>query len=462
MSVDFSNHPMFKAGGFSAPTRFEADIYDCEVEGEIPSGIHGVWYRMACDFRYPPPKNEWVTGFNGDGHVTALFFKDGRARLKSRYVKTERLQAEAAARRRLFGVYRNRYTNDPSLSKLHNLTAANTHLYWHGGKLLTLKEDSLPFEIDPHTLEAKGTWDFHGKYKGVSMSAHPKIDPVSGEMICYGYQAKGDLTNDIVAYTVAPNGHITREWWLKMPYVGMIHDICITQKHIIFPVVGNVTSMARLKAGEPMWEWDESKPTMVGILPRDGEAKDVRWFRGPNRSTLHFLNAVTKGDKVIMELPVSQTRSAPSQIRRWTFDLNSKDDIMGEDPMVIGTGLLPRMDDRYLSVPYQYGFVGTRDASGKRNVYQKFDISKGVVATCTFPESTGGIQENTFIPRSAKSPEGDGYVIGVGSNVAEMESEIYIIDSMHMEAGPVATIKLPFRLRGGTHTNWFPASQIPV
>jgi hypothetical protein len=38
MSVDFSDHPMFKAGGFSAPTRFEADIYDVEVDGEIPSG----------------------------------------------------------------------------------------------------------------------------------------------------------------------------------------------------------------------------------------------------------------------------------------------------------------------------------------------------------------------------------------------------------------------------------------
>jgi len=462
MSVDFSDHPMFKAGGFSAPTRFEADIYDCEVEGEIPSDIHGVWYRMACDFRYPPPKNDWPTGFNGDGHVTALYFKDGRVSFKSRYVGTERLHAEAAVRKRLFGVYRNRYTNDPSLSKLKSLTAANTHIYWHGGKLMTLKEDSLPFEIDPHTLEAKGTWDFHGKYTATSMSAHPKIDPVTGEMICYGYQAKGDLTNDIAVYTVAPNGHITREWWLKMPYVGMIHDICLTQKHIILPVVGNVTSMARLKSGEPMWEWDETKPTMVGILPRDGDAKDVRWFKGPNRSTLHFMNAVTHGDRVEMELPVSATRSAPSQIRRWTFDLNSKDDNFGEDPMVIGLGLLPRMDDRFLSMPYQYGYVFTRDATSKRNVYQKFDIRRGVVGTFTAPETTASLQECSFIPRHANAPEGDGYVIGVGANAAEMESEIYIIDAMRMEQGAVATIKLPFRLRGGTHTNWFPASSIPV
>jgi carotenoid cleavage dioxygenase len=294
------------------------------------------------------------------------------------------------------------------------------------------------------------------------MSAHPKIDPVTGEMICYGYQAKGDLTNDIAVFTVAPDGHIKKEVWLKMPYVGMIHDICITQKHVILPVVGNVTSLERLHSGEPMWEWDASKPTMVAILPRDGEAKDVRWFKGPNRSTLHFLNAVTQGDKVTMELPVGDRSGAPQLVRRWTFDLNSKDENFGEDPMVISPGLLPRMDDRYLSMPYQYGFVGARDASNKFNVYNKFDIHKGIVGTWTAPATTGSLQENTFIPRSAKSPEGDGYVIGVGANTAEMESEIYIIDSMHMEAGPVATIKLPFRLRGGTHTNWFPASQIAV
>jgi carotenoid cleavage dioxygenase len=201
---------------------------------------------------------------------------------------------------------------------------------------------------------------------------------------------------------------------------------------------------------------------MVGILPRDGDAKDVRWFKGPNRSTLHFMNAVTHGDRVEMELPVSATRSAPSQIRRWTFDLNSKDDNFGEDPMVIGLGLLPRMDDRFLSMPYQYGYVFTRDATSKRNVYQKFDIRRGVVGTFTAPETTASLQECSFIPRHANAPEGDGYVIGVGANAAEMESEIYIIDAMRMEQGAVATIKLPFRLRGGTHTNWFPASSIPV
>ena len=34
--------------------------------------------------------------------------------------------------------------------------AANTHIYWHGGKMLVLKEDSLPYHVDPYTLETLG------------------------------------------------------------------------------------------------------------------------------------------------------------------------------------------------------------------------------------------------------------------------------------------------------------------
>ncbi|MEO6379688.1 MAG: carotenoid oxygenase family protein [Caulobacteraceae bacterium] len=462
MGVSFADHPMFKDSGFGSPaSRFEADIYDCEVEGQIPSDIHGTFFRMQCDFQYPPPKNEWATGFNGDGHICGFTFKNGRASYKGRYIMTDRLKAERAARRRLYGVYRNRYTDDPSVAKL-NRSAANTHLYWHGGKLLALKEDSLPWEIDPHTYESKGPWDFHGKYKGTSMSAHPKIDPVTGEMICYGYQAKGDLSNDIVIYTVGKDGHIKHEIWFKMPYVGMVHDIAITQKHVIVPVVGNVTSEARLKSGEPMWQWDVTKPTMCAVVPRDGETKDVRWFKGPNRSTLHFHNAVTNGNRIEMELPVSETQRAPSQIRRWTFDLNSKDDSFGEDPMVIGAGLLPRMDDRYLSLPYKYGYVGTRDADTKRNLYQKFDIHKGVVATYTAPANISGLQENSFVPRVGSTAEGDGYIMGVAMNSETMESEVHIVDANKLEQGAVAIIKMPFRLRGGTHTNWYSGTDLKI
>ena len=146
------------------------------------------------------------------------------------------------------------------------------------------------------------------------MSAHPKIDPLTGEMIAYGYQAKGDLSDDIAVYTVNPQGHIVKEVWLKSPYLGIIHDIAITQKHVIIPVISRTTSLERLQSGEPMWEWKGDLPTMVGVLPRDGEARDVRWFKGPSRNTLHFLNASDGGNNRSRWSCRCPTRSARRRI----------------------------------------------------------------------------------------------------------------------------------------------------
>ena len=476
MAVDFRGHPMFPQTGFNTPTRFEADVYDCEVWGKIPTDIEGNFYRMQCDFEYRPPPNEWPTGFNGDGHVSRFNFKDGNVNFRSRYVKTARLMAERAAHRRLYGVYRNHYTDDPSVKDLPR-SAANTHLYWHGGKLLTLKEDSLPWAIHPHTLETEGEWNFYGKYTATSMSAHPKIDPETGEMIAYGYQAKGDLTDDIASYIIGKDGHIKHEAWFKAPYVGIQHDIAMTKNYILFPVIPRTTSEERLKSGEPMWVWDGSLPTYIGILPRTGSGKDVRWFKGPARNTLHFLNAVEHKDgKITMDLPVSSGERDPSQIRRWTFDMKSrKKDTFDEEVISTANGVLARMDDRYLSRDYRYCYVGNRDpslafdkarAGGMggfvTNQYLRVDVKNPTAKPGAFYVGpVQGLQENCFVPRKGSTTEGDGYLVGVASNYETMSSDLVIVDAQRMEEGAIATVKLPFRLRGGTHTNWFGAGELP-
>jgi carotenoid cleavage dioxygenase-like enzyme len=382
---------------------------------------------------------------------------------------------ERKARKRLFGVYRNRFTDDPSVANI-NRSAANTHTYWHGGKLFALKEDSLPYTVDPHTLETLGDWNFNGKYTAKTMSAHPKIDPVSGEMIAYGYEAKGDLTKDIAVYTMNPQGEVVKEVWLTSPYLGIIHDIAITQKHVIIPVIARTTSLERLKSGEPMWQWDGSLPTMVGILPRDGEAKDVRWYKGPARNTLHFLNATDRGRKVTMELPTSSGERDPSQIRRWTFDLKSKKDAFEEEVVSVTPGILPRMDDRFLSVDYRYAYLSSRDPSAQpdlkrapamarmgpfaSNVIQRLDVRTGEIKQCAV-EPVYALQEACFVPRTGAKSEGDGYVMVIGSNYESTSSDLLIADAQKLEQGIIATVKLPFRLRSGTHTNWYPQSVLP-
>jgi carotenoid cleavage dioxygenase-like enzyme len=51
-------------------------------------------------------------------------------------------------------------------------------------------------------------------------------------------------------------------------------------------------------------------------------------------------------------------------------------------------------------------------------------------------------------------------VLGIASNYAEMASELHIVDAQRMGEGAVAVVKLPFRLRSGTHVNWFSADDL--
>ena len=255
------------------------------------------------------------------------------------------------------------YTDDPSVANI-NRSAANTHIYWHGGKLFALKEDSLPYYVDPHTLETLGDWNFNGKYTATTMSAHPKIDPLTGEMIAYGYQAKGDLTTDIAVYTMNPKGEIIKEVWLKSPYLGIIHDIAITQKYVLIPVIARTTSLERLKSGEPMWEWNGE--------PADDGRRAAARRRSEGRALVQ--GPVAQHAALPERHGSTATRSRwscrspsgerdPSQIRRWTFDLKSKKRRVPEEVVSTTPGILPRMDDRFLSLPYRYGYVGNNDSS---------------------------------------------------------------------------------------------------
>jgi carotenoid cleavage dioxygenase-like enzyme len=483
--VDFSSFPTMK--GFFAPQRFEADVYDCEVQGKIPTALNGSFVRVGSGWQYPP-KYADDTPFNEDGYVSMFRFKNGAVDYKGRWVRTERWVRNAAAGRQLYGYYRNPYDDDPSVRDIahpNRRTVSNTTPVAHAGKLFALKEDGLPNELSPTTLETIGPWDFHGKWKSQTFTAHPKIDPITGEMIAYGYEATGSATDDLWLYTIDSKGHVTREVRLKVPYVSMVHDIALTPKYIIIPIYGYTTSLERLKALKNHWAWDNSAPNYYGVLPRAGDAKDIRWFKGPQRGVVHTLNGRDEGSKVILEAPIFDgnpfpffpyvdgskwdANKAQAMFRRITFDLSSKDDSVSEEiifkqPTVSD---LARIDERYMGQPYRYSFTGINDPSrpfdearagnarGRvTNVYGKFDMHAGKIETY-FAGPTHSLQEVTFVPRSKTAPEGDGFLIGVASNYAELRSELVVADTADLAAGDVARVILPFRANSQVHGRWF-------
>ena len=63
---------------------------------------------------------------------------------------------------------------------------ANTHVVRHADRTFALMEAAPPTQVDPVTLETLGEHDFGGRLQG-PMTAHPKLDPDTGEMLFFGY-----------------------------------------------------------------------------------------------------------------------------------------------------------------------------------------------------------------------------------------------------------------------------------
>ncbi len=474
------------AGDFFQTLRFEGEIFDCEVQGEIPRDIRGTFYRLGGDWLYPP-KSPLDAPFSADGYISMFRFANGRVDYRGRFVRTPRYLANRKAGRQLFGIYRNRSTDEPSARPLSG-TVANTTPVVHGGRLLATKEDSRPFDIDPHTLETRGEWDFHGKYASLTFTAHPKIDPVTGEMVCFGYEATGDASKDVWVYFVDRAGHVTREVRLSAPYVGEMHDMAISRTHVVLPLYPLTTDKEWLAAGNTHWYWDDRLPGYLGVLPRDGEAKDVRWIKGPPHAMVHTLNATTHGNHLVVDGTVSDANPFPffpyrngkpwtpqtglSTIRRWTLDLDGRSESWEEqNPFPMAPGGLPRIDDRFASLPYRYGYMGYSDptrpphpelAAGRAfpltNCLGRYDMGSGKLDTL-FVGNDGTLQEACFVPKSGTSSEGDGYLVGVYSNLVASRSELLVVDATRMQE--IARVILPFPIAGQVHGVWAPYQDVP-
>ena len=76
--------------------RAEIDLYDCEVEGTLPTDLDGVFYRVGPDPQYPKdPKYAGDIAFDGEGHVSMFRIKDGHVDYRTRYAQQPALEGAA-------------------------------------------------------------------------------------------------------------------------------------------------------------------------------------------------------------------------------------------------------------------------------------------------------------------------------------------------------------------------------
>jgi len=453
----------YLAGNF-APIRSEDD-YALEVAGEFPADLAGAFYRNGPDPQFPP--RDAYHWFAGDGMVHAFFVEGGKVRYRNRWVRTPKWMTEHAAGHSLFGIFGNPLTSDPSVIGKDS-GVANTSILWHGGRLLALEEGHKPFRMDPRSLESLGyAEDYRGK-----VTAHPKIDPETGEMVWFAYAAGELPLNDVMAFGITgADGQVKRRDTFQAPFAAMVHDFMVTRRHALFPVLPLTASLERAMRGQPPLAWEPDKGSHIGVMARDASVDTIRWFATDPVFVFHVMNAWEEGERIIadvMEFPVAPlfptlegkpAEGGPAHLTRWTFDLASASNQVKRERIDDLAGEFPRLDPRRAGLDYRHGwFAGnTRGTDPARfDTLAHFDRTSGRRTDYLFAEGdTPG--EPVFIPRAPDSPEGDGWVAAIVYRGAEDRSDFVIFEARDMAAGPIGVAKLPRRIPYGFHGDWVAA-----
>jgi carotenoid cleavage dioxygenase len=451
----------YLAGNF-APVRSEDD-FELEVTGEIPAALRGALFRTGPNPQFEPrdPNHHW---FAGDGMIHGFYLADGKASYRNRYVRTPKWTLENAAGRSLFGTFGNPLTTDPDVLG-QDSGVANTNIVWHAGHLLALEEGHRPFEMDPKTLQSLGYVEAYGG----RTTAHPKLDPVSGEMIWFGYGV-GDMPLSAgMSYGVTDaSGAVVRRDDFQAPYSSMVHDFMVTERHVLFPILPLTGSLERAMSGRPPFAWEPEKGSFVGVMRRDAEVSTLRWFNTEPCYVFHPLNAWEEGHKLYADVmrydaaPLfpnadgSPGRKTAARLVRWTFDLASNSDAIRETPLDDLDGEFPRVDPRVETKKHRHGWFAADPGHAKtikQSAVAHIDFKTGKRQVYAFGD--GDLtSEPVFAPRPGGSDEGDGWLTAVVWRAAEDRSDLVIFEATDIEKGPIAVAKVPRRVPFGFHGNW--------
>jgi carotenoid cleavage dioxygenase-like enzyme len=474
--------------GLNTPLGEEYEVPDLEIEGKIPDDVEGVFFRAIPDPAFPPFMEDGAAVLSGDGMVSALRITGGKAGFAIRYVQTQRHQAEVKAGRALFGKYRNPFTDRPEVKGLDR-TVANTTPVWHAGRLLMTKEDGRPYRVNPRTLETMGRYDFDGKLTSQTVTAHVRIDPDTGELFFYGYEADGLASTKVAYGVVDKQGALRSERWFDAPYCAMMHDFTITKNYALFPVYPTTCDLQRLKAGGDHWVHEMDRDSWVGVLPRYGSAAEMRWFRGPKGvSCYHMMNAFEDADgRIQFDQCLSSVNAFPfiqrasglhfapgetgARLERWTIDLRQGNDRVTET--VIGPpGDFPVIPASVQGRPYSHSWMLTMNpqmqgppvAGGP--VGAMFNLLLRLDFTGKPPQALGlppghCFNEPVHVPSSKAGHEGWLLtIVDSQTGPADFQHALWIIDAGNVGAGPIAKALIPHRLRPQVHGWWVAAAEI--
>jgi carotenoid cleavage dioxygenase len=450
-----------------------------ESVGDLPDDLNGVYLRNTENPLFEPIKR--YHPFDGDAMLHSISFNNGEVQYSNRFVRTDAFLAEQDSKSSLWAGI----TEHPSTTIAKNgwgartmmKDNASTDVVVHGGKALaSFYQCGELYQLDPVTLTDRGKASWDGAFPPEGVSAHPKVDEHTGELLFFNYSTQAPFMKYGV---VSSEGELTNYQEIPLPGPRLPHDMAFTENWSILNDLPLYWDPKALKEGFYSNTYNRDLPSRFALIPRHGSSNEIRWFEADPTFVLHWTNAYEEGDEVVLDGFFQHNPTASgvrrhadalkgfetldmnvleARAHRWRFNLKTgtcseeqMSDRCSEFPMINGThaGRRHRYSYNAICAPNLFAFNGLI----------KHDLDTGTEETYEFEDGVF-VSETVMAPRENSAGEDDGYLVTFSSDLNRDISDALVFDASDITQGPICKIRLPERISSGTHASWAPSKAL--
>lgn len=477
-TLEPSNHPYLS--GAWTPCHEEVTVDELQViEGAIPRDIDGVYLRNTENPVHQPLGR--YHPFDGDAMVHQISIRNGKASYRNRFVRTHCFEAEQIAGQSLWGGL----MDPPGTSKRPGFGAhgglkdtGSTDIVVHSGvAYATFYQCGEAWMLDPETLEnlGKAPW---GPLDGVS--AHPKVDEGTGELMFFNYSVHAPYMHYGVVDRSGKRVHYVP---IPLPGPRLPHDMAVTENWSILNDMPLFWDGEALERDIHAARLHEGLPTRFALIPRHGQAEEIRWFEAEPTYVLHWTNAYEvsgeDGDEVVLEgyhqsCPMPQPlaehgryahmmayvdeHSFQCRLHRWRFNLKTgetREERLSDRIVEFGT-----INPDFAMRPSRYVWsTTTKPGWFLFNGYCRHDTASGEEQLFALPDGVYA-SESPMVPRKNAASEDDGYLVTFLIDENTGTSEFAILDASDIANGPICRCALPHKISSGVHATWVERSRL--
>lgn len=463
------------------------------VEGALPKELEGVFLRIGPNPWAEPTKRHHV--FDGDGMLHTVRLRGGKAFYHNAYLRTERLNYEQSLGRaylprigELHGpiglvkalVTLERKTELAGIPALQGGQANTAMVALPDGRLWALNEGNVPFEFqltNEGGLASVGFETAQGQLD-YPVSAHPKVDVASGDVVFHGYSFKGgdDQSTFLKFGRFDAKGKLQNFFALNATGASFSHDMLLSEHYAVVIDSSVRFSPKEVVQGGSAFTFDPAHKAKLAVVPRNASSlAEVTWFECPEGlAWVHPLHAWEEraGRELVLWAPLGFESARKGGVLEGCCDLwqmselrldlqEGKMAIKKIDPEAKHHGEFSRLRDDLTATGFaRFGYTSLANATSMEDFdfigFTKWDMKEKKVAAEILSPRGWLVGEPIFLPRPKASgdPSDDGFLASFLYGPHEDSTDFVLYDARTFSQTPVVRLRVPRRVPVGFHGGW--------